>query len=66
MGLKAKARSKRYKNTSYVIGNVSKNDLSNIIRDFENYLRKVMRVRGPNMSLLTVTFTQKDSLQSVQ
>ena len=29
------------------------------------YLMKVMRERGPNMSLLTVTFTYQDSLQSV-
>ena len=36
LGLKAKTIPKKYKKTSYAIGNVSKKDLSNIIRDFEN------------------------------
>ena len=33
--LKAKARPKKYKKARYAIGNVSKQDLSNIIRKFE-------------------------------
>ena len=37
MSLKAKTRPKKYKKSSYAIGNVSKKDLSNIIREFENF-----------------------------
>ena len=57
LGLKAKVRPQKYKQARYSIGNVIKKELSNIIRDFENYLMKVMRRRGPNMSLRTVTLT---------
>ena len=35
LGLKAKARPKKYKNAKYSIVNFSKKDLSNIIREFE-------------------------------
>ena len=35
MGLKAKTRPKKYKEARYAIRNVDKNDLSNIIREFE-------------------------------
>ena len=35
LGLKAKTRPTKYKNARYDIGNVSKKDLSNIIRQFE-------------------------------
>ena len=56
LGLKAKARSNKCKNARYSIKNASKKYLSKIIREFENYLTKVMIIRGPNMSLLTVTF----------
>ena len=35
MGIKAKARPKKYKKERYAIGNVSKKGLSNIIREFE-------------------------------
>ena len=34
LGLKAKTRPKKCKKSSYAIGNVSKKDLSNIIREF--------------------------------
>ena len=57
LGLNAKARPKKYKKARYSIVNVSKKDLSNIIREFEKYFMIVIRGRGPNMSLLTVTFT---------
>ena len=45
LGLKAKTKPKKYKKTRYTIENVSKKDLSNIIRDFnklpyESYERK--------------------------
>ena len=36
LGLKAKTIPNKYKKTRYAIGNVSKKDLSNIIREFEN------------------------------
>ena len=35
LGLKAKTRSKKYKKAMYAIVNVSKKDVSKIIRDFE-------------------------------
>ena len=35
LGLKAKARTKKYKKARYAIGNVSKKDLLKIIREFE-------------------------------
>ena len=35
LGLKTKAKPKKYKKERYTIRNVSKNDLSNIIREFE-------------------------------
>ena len=35
LGLKDKARPHKYKNSRYTIGNVSKKDLSKIIKDFE-------------------------------
>ena len=37
MGFKAKVRPQKFKKARYVIGNVSKKDLSNIIRDFEKF-----------------------------
>ena len=36
LGLKAKLRPNKYKKAGYTIGNISKNDLSKIIRDFQN------------------------------
>ena len=65
LGLKAKVRSHKYKKARYDIGNVSKKDLSKIIREFKMYLMKVMIRRGPNMSLLKATITQQDNLRSV-
>ena len=56
MGIKAKARPKKYKKARYFIRNVSQKNLSNIIRWFENYHMKVMIGRGPNMSLPTASF----------
>ena len=43
--LKTKARSKRYKNAKYAIGNVSMKDLSNKIKEFEKIV-KVPYVKG--------------------
>ena len=49
--------SKRHKRARYAITNVIMKDLSNIIKDFENDLIRVMCRRGPNMNQPTVTFT---------
>ena len=57
LGLKAKIRPNKYKKVRYAIGNVSKKELSNITREYENCFRNVMRSRGPNMSLVTANFT---------
>ena len=37
LGFKAKARSQRYKKARYAIGNISKKDLSKIIKEFEEF-----------------------------
>ena len=65
LGIKAKTRPRNYIKARYAIGNFSKKDPSKIIREFENYLMKFRRKRGPNMSLLKVNFTQQDSFLSV-
>ena len=39
LALKTKARSKKYKNARYAIGNVSMKDLSNKIKEFEKILK---------------------------
>ena len=57
LGLNTKTRPKKYKKTRFSIRNVSKKDPSDILREFEKNLIKVMRRIGPNMILLTVTFT---------
>ena len=62
LGLKDKARQKKYKKERYSIRNVSMKDLSNMIREFEKLPYKIMRGRAPNMIPLTVTFTYQDSL----
>ena len=56
MVFKAKVKPLKYKKARYAIGNVSKNDLSKIIRELRNLRNYLMRRRGPNMSLLTATF----------
>ena len=45
------------------LGNVSKKDLSKMIRKFKNYLIKVMRGGDPNMSLLTVILPSKTACE---
>ena len=57
LGFKGKVRLQRYKKSRYAIGNVSKKDLSKIIRGFENFEKLPNEKKRPNMSLLTVTFT---------
>ena len=37
LGFKAKVRPQKYKKAGYAIGNVSRKDLSNIIREFEKF-----------------------------
>ena len=57
LSLNIKASPKKHKKARYVMEKVSNKKISKIIRELENYLMKVMRGKGPNMSLLTVTFT---------
>ena len=57
LGFKSKLRPHKYKKARYSIKNISKKYLLNIIKEFENYLMKVMRRRGPNMIVLTANFT---------
>ena len=64
-GFKAKVTPQKYKKARYAIGNVRKNDLSKIIREFENLRDYLLRKRGPNISLLAATFIYQDSLRSV-
>ena len=56
LGFKTKLRPQKYKKARYAFGNVSKKDLSNIIKEFEKFSNYFMRRRGSNMSLLTATF----------
>ena len=64
LGLKAKERQKKHKKARHAIGNISKKDLSNIIRDFEKLPYKIiMKGGGPNMILLTVTLHSKTSCE---
>ena len=57
LGIKSKSRPNKYQKERYAIVNVGMKDLSEIIRDFEKLPYKVMRGGGPNMILLTITFT---------
>ena len=55
--MKSKSSPKKCQKSRYAIGNVSKKDLSNIIREFEKLPYKSYERRIQNMNLLTVTFT---------
>ena len=57
MGLKTNVRSEKCKKSRYDIANVNIKYLSNIIKEFENYLIRVMCGIVPNMNPPTVTFT---------
>ena len=65
LGFSTKVRPHKYKKARYSIRNATKKDLSKIIREFENFLIKVMRGRGLNMRQLKITFTYQDQLWSV-
>ena len=65
LGFKTKARSQKYKKARYAIGNVSEKDISRLLRSLRKFRNYLMRRRGPNMSLLTATFVQQESLRSV-
>ena len=56
MGFKAKLRPQKYKKARYTIENVSKKELSKIIREFDKLEKYLVRRRGPNMILMTATF----------
>ena len=47
LGIKAKARPNKYKKARYVIGNVSKKDLSKIIRQFEKFEKVTYEKKKP-------------------
>ena len=53
---KTKIRSTKYKKAKYAIENVSEKDILKIIREFEKFENYLMRIRGPNMSLLRAIF----------
>ena len=55
--LKAKSSPKKFKNARYAVGNISMEDISKIIREFEKLPYKVMSGGGPNMSPMIVAFT---------
>ena len=56
MCLKTNVRTKKNKKARYDITNVSMKDLSNIIKEFEINLIRVMQGICPSMNPLTVTF----------
>ena len=51
LGIKSKTRPNKYKKARFAIGNVSKNDLSKIIREFEKLPYKSYEKRRPNHEL---------------
>ena len=50
---------KEEENSKYAINNVIMNDLSPINKEFEKLPCKGFCIRGPNLNLLTVTFSSK-------
>ena len=47
LGFKAKVRPQKYKKARYAIGNVSKKDLSNIIKEFEKFEKLTYEKKSP-------------------
>ena len=47
LGFKTKARSHKYKKARYAIGNVSKKDLSKIIKEFEKFEKLIYEKNRP-------------------
>ena len=47
LGFKAKSRPQKYKKARYAIGNVSKKDLSKIIREFEKFKKLPYEKKRP-------------------
>ena len=47
LGFKTKARSHKYKKAMYAIGNISKKDLSKIIREFEKIEKLTYEKKRP-------------------
>ena len=47
LGIKSKARPKKYKKARHAIGNISKKDFSEIIREFDKLLYKSYERRSP-------------------
>ena len=66
MDFKVKVRPHKYKKVRYAIKNISvRRTFQILLGSLKNYLMKVLIRRGPNMSLMTATFTYNDSLRSV-
>ena len=56
LGVKAKVRTKKYKRQGMPLEMSVRRTFQRLLGSLKNYLMKFMRVRGPSMSLLTVTF----------
>ena len=65
LGIKAKARPEKYKSQGMPSGVSVRRTFQRLLGSLKKYLIKVMRRRGPNMSVMTATFTHQYSLQSV-
>ena len=65
LGIKSKASPKKYKKAGMPSEISARRTFQRLLGSLINYLVRFMREGGPNMSLLTVTFTYQDSLQSV-
>ena len=57
LGIKFKARPKKYKKASMPSEMSVRRTFQRLLGTLKGYLMKLMRERGSNMSLLTVTFT---------
>ena len=65
LGLKAKTSPNILKRQGMPSEMSVRRNFQRLLGSLKNYLMKVMIIRGPDMSVLIVTFTQQDSLQSV-
>ena len=57
MGIKAKVRPHKYKSQGMPSEISVRRTFQILLGSLKNYLMKVMRIIGPNMSLMTATFT---------
>ena len=65
LSFKAKVKPQKYKKARYDIGNVSKKDLSKIIREFEKFEILTYEKKRPKHEPTDSYFTQQESFRIV-